>query len=742
MDDEELLREIQAAFAVESDERLSALDAQLAELSRGVDEAKRGELLESIYRDAHSLKGAARSVQLIDIETICQAMENVLGQVWRNPGIALTPDFFEVMRHTIENLARISSKEGNAPSSGDVRALVDLLGALLGGLSEGSEGGGQAHHAPAPQPTSPPPAPTATPITTEPPQTKAPPQAAAPVQTEMNVRVSLQKLDDLFRKSESLISAKNAAGEQLEAMRALSRQFDRLARHQDIEQILRDRAWLHDVNRQIKSLVREGERHDHGLGRMVDDLIDNAKRVLMLPCETLFRSLPRMVREIARELGKEADLRMEGGEIEMDRRILDELKDPLIHLIRNSLDHGLETPAERAKAGKPKQGELQLAISRVEGGKICLTLADDGKGIDTEKLRRKAVEIGAISREEAESMDERAAARLIFRSGISSATKVTQLSGRGLGMSIVLERVERIGGQVEVESDPGRGTRILITLPASLATFRGILVTVGKRPFFLPSLQVEAVVRYSWEAVGGTAGQAAIPDGEGILPLIDMASVLKLPSSHIAREGYVSAMILRSGNVRLAFRVDEVHGEQEVLVKSLGPLLKQVRHLSGASILGSGEVVAVLDVNALLRSAQGASDESSRAFLAAPEEKRAKRVLVVEDSFTSRTLLKNILEAAGYEVATAVDGEAGWTSLKGGEFDLVLSDIEMPRLDGIGLTMRIRGERKLSDLPIVLVTSLDSPDDRRRGLDSGADAYVVKSSFDQTNLLDVIARLI
>jgi two-component system chemotaxis sensor kinase CheA len=560
--------------------------------------------------------------------------------------------------------------------------------------------------------------------------------------TEMSVRVSMQKLDDLFHKSESLIAAKNAAGEQLDAVRAISRQLDRLARHQDIEQILQDGTWLRDVNRQIKAMVRETELHDHGLGRMVDDLIDNAKRILMLPCETLFRSIPRMVREIARELGKEADLQMEGGEIEMDRRILDELKDPLIHLIRNSLDHGLETPAERATAGKPKKGEMRLAISRVEGGKLCLALTDDGRGIDTEKLRRKAVEVGAISREEAKSMDERAAARLIFRSGVSSAAKVTQLSGRGLGMSIVLERVERIGGQVEVESEKGRGTRILITLPASLATFRGIMVTAGKRPFFLPSLQVEAVVRYAWDAVGGTAGQAAIPDGDGILPLIDMASVLKLPSSHIARAGYVSALILRSGNIRLAFRVDEVHGEQEVLVKSLGPLLKQVRHLSGASILGSGEVVAVLDVNALVRSAQGVSDESSRAFLAAPEEKHAKRILVVEDSFTSRTLLKNILESAGYVVATAVDGEAGWTTLKGADFDLVLSDIEMPRLDGIGLAMRIRAERKLSDLPIVLVTSLDSADDRRRGLDAGADAYVVKSSFDQTNLLDVIDRLL
>jgi two-component system chemotaxis sensor kinase CheA len=331
---------------------------------------------------------------------------------------------------------------------------------------------------------------------------------------------------------------------------------------------------------------------------------------------------------------------------------------------------------------------------------------------------------------------------LIFQSAVSTSPIVTELSGRGLGMAIVREKVEKLNGKISVETIQYVGSTFRILLPLTLATFRGVLVEAAGQVFVVPTIQVERVVRVERENIKTVQNKETICLNGRILPLVSLAETLELlpRSSEVA--AFIPILILSTADKVMAFQVDAVLREQEVLVKSLGKQLVRVRNVAAATVLGSGQVVPILNVADLIKSAMKLVGLSRRATAAEKVEARQQSILVVEDSITSRMLLKNILEAAGYQVQTAVDGVEAFTTLKEGSFDLIVSDIEMPRMNGFELTAKIRSDEKLADLPLVLVTSLTDPKDRERGIEVGADAYIVKSSFDQSNLLDVIQRLI
>lgn len=434
-----------------------------------------------------------------------------------------------------------------------------------------------------------------------------------------------------------------------------------------------------------------------------------------------------------------------GGEVEIDRRILEEMKDPLIHVLRNCIDHGIEAPAARAEKRKPPHGTITLEISQKDGGKVELLVADDGAGIDTAKVKAAARKLEMVSEEDAEQLGEQEALALVFRSGVSTSPIITDVSGRGLGLAIVREKVERLGGAIAIESHPGAGTRFRIVLPLTLATLRGVLVRAGEQLFVIPATHVERVARVAETDIRTVENRETIALGGRAVSLVGLSDVLELPRKGAAGESpdHAQALVLGLGPERIAFRVDEVLGEQEVLVKTLGPQLVRVRNVAGACTLGTGQVVPVLNVPDLMKSA--VKRAAAPLAPAAAQERAAaqqRAILVVEDSITSRALLKGILESAGYRVATAVDGIDAYTALKTATFDLVVSDVEMPRMDGFDLTAKIRADKNLSELPVVLVTALESREHRERGIDVGANAYIVKSSFDQSNLLEVVRRLI
>jgi two-component system chemotaxis sensor kinase CheA len=479
---------------------------------------------------------------------------------------------------------------------------------------------------------------------------------------------------------------------------------------------------------------------------MTDSLLQAVKEMQLLPFASLIEILPRLARELAREQGKEVDLAVHGSEIEIDRRMLEALKGPLIHLLRNAVDHGIETPAVRAAAGKPPHGTITLAVSQRDGGKVEVLLADDGAGVDGERVKAAARKLGVLSVGEDEGRGGRDELALIFQSGVSTSPMVTDVSGRGLGLAIVREKVEHLGGSISIESRPGTGTTFRIVLPLSLATFRGILVRLGERHFVIPSANVERVARIPLQAIRTVENRETIVLDTQVVGLAGLSDVLELPRSPADDEAlaHASVIVLSQGETRVAFRVDEILGEQEILVKNLGLQLARVRNVAGASMLGTGQVVPVLNVADLLKSAvrSVAPPPLAPAAEQRPVPGAKRSILVAEYSITSRALLKSILESAGYAVTTAVDGMEAYTALKTTAFDLLVSDVEMPRMDGFGLTARVRADKQLAELPVVLVTALESREHRERGIDVGANAYIVKSSFDQSNLLEIVRRLI
>jgi two-component system, chemotaxis family, sensor kinase CheA len=480
---------------------------------------------------------------------------------------------------------------------------------------------------------------------------------------------------------------------------------------------------------------------------MVDGLLEDMKKVVMLPVSSFLQLFPKLVRDLARDQGKEAELVIRGGEIEIDKRILEEMKDPFIHLLRNCVDHGIEKPEERARKRKLPRGTIAITFEPKNSRQVEILISDDGVGIDVAKVRSTALKDDRLAQEEGGSRSQQEALSLIFESGVSTSPIITDLSGRGLGLAIVREKVEKLGGAISVETQPDSGTTFRIMLPLALTTFRGVIVRVGERQFVLPTISVERVTSVNKAQIKTVENRETIQLSGQILSLVKLADTLELPPASAANDStkVIKVVVLTSAEKRLAFLVDEVLGEQEVLVKSLGQQLSRVRNVAGATILGTGSVVPILNISDLIKSAVRSSIPATReltATTAEHAEARRKSILVAEDSITARTLLKNILETAGYVVATAVDGVDAFTQLRSGEFDLVVSDVEMPRMSGFDLTVKIRGDKKLADLPLVLVTALEARGDRERGIEVGANAYIVKSSFDQSNLLAVIQKLI
>lgn len=472
------------------------------------------------------------------------------------------------------------------------------------------------------------------------------------------------------------------------------------------------------------------------LSRTLNELQERTMRTRMVPVATITDQLKRTVRDLARSLDKVVEWEVRGGDTELDRGVLHELSDSLIHLVRNAVDHGIEGPDEREAAGKPRQATIRLHAMQL-GSEVTIAVTDDGRGIDVDRVRAQAARQGV----ESGDLTDEDAMQLVFRSGLSTSPFVTDISGRGVGLDVVRTSVESVRGRIEVRTERGSGTEFRIVVPITLAVLPCLLVEAGNQRFALPLHSVVLVQPEHRATEGHVEGRPAVLIEGRPVPITDLSGLLGLP----AVEGAAYIAVLAAKGQRHAFRIDVLIGQRDVVVKGMGRLIPRIGVIAGASVEPDGSILVVLDPLGLVervRQTKGASIAAGAVTPAEHDPRREADVLVVDDALTVRELQRTILERAGFRVRVACDGMEALALLSERRSDIVLTDVQMPRMDGFALTEAIRARPALANVPVLILTSLSSDADRMRGLDAGADGYIVKSAFDEHGLLTAIDRLL
>lgn len=695
--------EFRRLFAEESETRLRRLSTELLQLEEAGNDP---ELVASIFRDAHTLKGAAGMVGLDVVSRIAHVMEDLLEGL-RSGNRMPTPELVDALLTAVDGL----------------RALIP---ALLAGDARGDEarvieetlrGADRQEPEPAPEPES----------ETEPPVLAEESRALtrdSSARTEREARPKRKRLRP------------ELGGETIRVPVGRLDQLVRLvgesaAAHLRVGRMLADR-----LGADPGTLVEFRE-----LSRVLNELQEKTMRARMVPVATITDSLQRAIRDVARSSGKDVRWEVRGDDTELDRSMLEQLADPLLHLVRNAVDHGVEAPDAREAVGKPRQAVVRLHAMQL-GSEVILAVSDDGAGIALERVREEATRRGS----DASGMTDDEALYLIFRSGLSTAGFISDVSGRGVGLDVVRTSVDAARGRIEVRSTPGGGTEFRIVVPITLAVLPCLLVEAGGRSYAVPMHSVLVAQEADEAALTHAEGRVTVWVGNQPVAVSDLGRVLGAD-----RPSTGPVVVLSGVTRRHAFRVDGLVGQRDVVVKGLGRLLPRLDVLAGASVEPDGSILLVLDAPGVINRARAtrvgggmaAATSVPAAERAVPlEGARRGSILVVDDALTVRELQRSILERAGYEVRTADDGVDAMARLAERPVDLVLTDVEMPRMDGFALTEAVRAHPSLAAVPVVILTSRASAEDRQRGLEAGADGYIVKSAFDESALLDAVERLL
>jgi two-component system, chemotaxis family, sensor kinase CheA len=577
----------------------------------------------------------------------------------------------------------------------------------------------------------------------------APAPAAALVPADKSIRVLASTMDSLSRQLELLSLGetrhRRRAGQVREveqALRECIRGLERVSHALRLEQADQAREELAPTVERMRALVvrlarltRETIRDADGQ-RLASTLLREDLRALrMVPASVALEPLRRAVREVAGRTGKEVDLFLSGADVRLDRRVVDELRDPLLHLVRNAVDHGIESPEVRKRAGKLPRGQLRVRVE-LRGTRVGVVVEDDGSGLDVSAVRTVAVRRGAMTAEASARMSDADVANLIFQSGLSTAAAVTEISGRGVGLDVVQDTAHRLQGTVNVSFEQGKWTRFEVEVPLSLSASAALLLRIGRELAAIPADTVARVLLLREGDIGTVAGRATVRVGGQQLSYSPLTTLLGLSAGAApARGRFQPALVVAVGGQKVVVGVEEVLGQQELVVSPLGARMARVPHLAGAAVLDDGRVVGVLAAGELLRRVQPAASVGKGSGPARP------RVLVADDSLTTRSAMKALLEIAGYTVLAASDGEEAWQLLTTAGAQVVVTDVQMPRLDGFEFCRRIKADPRLRSIPVVLVTSLDAPEDRVVGLEAGADGYLVKREVERGKLLELVRQL-
>jgi len=763
-------------FKEESKEHIQKLNEGFLSLEK---EPNQPPLLSELFRHSHSVKGSARMMGFSSIEKVAHAIETILGKIQKGEK-KVERDVMEALYRGVDFLAELiesisHGKEGEETRSEEILEHLSLFTTApkkegVFSLQDSNPPKGvEKRKSKKRSPESPSPLLSQeqkwgrrkTDVSPEM-QDLPGERRKADVTLHETIRVATRKLDDLMNQIGELLITKIKIDQRLQdTKRLIDLSEDFLNELQQTRKMVSPvdedltvttldlyKNLLHKANGRALQMDKELNLFYHQLAEdrnqmslITDELQKDIKKTRMLPFYTAVEIFPRMVRDLAQDEGKNIRLEIKGGEVELDKNILENIKDPLVHLIRNAIDHGIETPEERKKQGKPVEGVIYIRASQ-KGDAIIIDIEDDGNGIQLELVKKVALKKSLFTLPQLEQMTEHQVLDIIFQPGFSTSTILTDVSGRGVGMDVVRTNIEKLRGLITVDSRPGEGTTFTIKLPLTIVTLQILKVQIQEEIYSIPTSSIEATLEVFPEKIFTIEGQEAISYNHRPIPLLSMEEILELSSSEEAiAEGKRPAIILGSAEKRIAFLVDKLVGEDVVVAKALGPHLERVRNISGATILGNGRVSLIINVSDLIESARYHTLKGRRKAAEAKEDIK-KSILVIEDSITTRTLEVSILESAGYEVVAATDGQDGYSQLMNQKFDLIVTDIQMPHMDGFTFTQKVKSDPKYQHIPVILLTSLESPSEKKRGVEVGADAYITKSSFDQNNLLDTIIRLL
>ena len=782
-------QEILQDFLVESFELVEKLDEDLVELESNPEDL---ELLNGIFRVAHTVKGASSFLNMDVLTHLTHHMENILNKA-RHGELVITPDVMDVILESVDLMKQLleTIRDTSTDAGVDVSECVARLDKIDGG--DGNVETPESSAAPIEQeevveetssssddepdyenmsdedveaeierllaerqaedkakreakiasgesvPEAPPspeeveeendiPEPVAAPVAAK--NTSAKKEdfkddssKAAPAKktqtVEQTIRVDVKRLDHLMNLIGELVLAKN-----------------RLIKiNDDVEERYEGEEFLEELN-QVVSIV----------SLVTTDLQIAVMKTRMLPVGKVFNKFPRMIRDLTRELNKKIELEISGEDTELDKSIVEEIGDPLVHIIRNSCDHGIENPDVRLAAGKDEQGTIKLKAYN-EGNQIVIQIDDDGKGLDADMLKDKSIEKGIITEKEADMMSDKEAFALIFKPGFSTAAQVTNVSGRGVGMDVVKTNIEKLNGIIDIDSELGSGTSIKLKIPLTLAIIQALLVGVQEEAYAIPLASVMETVRISTDEIYTVEGRSVMRLRDEVLSLVHIGDIFEVERIIDGGE-HAYVVVLGLGAQKLGLIVDTLVGQEEIVIKSLGEYLKGIDGIAGATIRGDGGVTLIVDVVALMEMAKNVKSSVNQASLqneaAASKEKTQASdyaVMIVDDSKTDRTIMRKAIEPLGITLVEAGDGQEALNILKQGDhnFDAMLIDIEMPRMDGYTLATEIKKYNRYKNLPLIAVTSRTGKSDRMRGVESGMVEYITKP-YSSDYLSSVVQR--
>mgnify|MGYP002753994861 FL=1 len=766
MDD---MKEIMEDFLIEAFELIEQIDHDLVELEANPEDL---ELLNRIFRVAHTVKGSSSFLNFDVLTELTHHMEDVLNKA-RKGELKITPDIMDVVLESVDMMKGLL--ESIRDNGSDAAAGIDIKNICVR-LTQISEG--EAPSAAAEAPAA---APALEPV--KEPEPVAPAEEAAPevsdselsklsdseVEAEIERLLKVRKAEDQARRASKGIAPKSpeeiapatsaapapapkpapsrerdadkkvpaasssSAVAQEQTIRVEVKRLDHLMNligelvlgknrllkiYDDVEERYEGEKFLEELNQVVSSL-----------SLVTTDIQLAVMKTRMLPIAKVFNKFPRMIRDLSRELGKQIDLEISGEETELDKSIVEEIGDPLVHIIRNSCDHGIEDPETRKAMGKPEKGLVQLKAYN-EGNHIVVEIVDDGKGLDADMLKAKSIEKGIITEREADAMSEKEAFGLIFKPGFSTAAKVTNVSGRGVGMDVVKTNIEKLNGIIDIESEVGKGTVMKLKIPLTLAIIQSLLVGTQEEFYAIPLASVLETVRVPIDDIYTIDGKNVLRLRDEVLSLVRLSDVFGVNKVFDGGD-QTYVVIIGVAEAKLGIIVDTLVGQEEIVIKSMGDYLQNIPGIAGATIRGDGRVTLIIDVGAMMEMAKDIKvniraemEDSTKA----KEKPSDYKVLIVDDSKMDRTIMQKSLEPIGVTIIEATNGVEALNIIKSGEhaFDAVLIDIEMPRMDGYTLAGEIRKYSKYRTLPLIAVTSRTSKTDRLRGVEVGMTEYITK----------------